>query len=147
MTDTKKVSIRKFKFSDCTHDFLLDYIAFLKSTGCAGSTCNNRLTAVRAYLWYVADGDISIQSLALGASKVPFLRETKKTKEIINEDDFTALLSAPVNTTRIGIRDKTLMVLLYDSAIRVNELLELKANSLNFEVSIPYIRVHGKGDK
>lgn len=147
VTDTKKVSIRKFKFSDCTHDFLLDYVAFLKSTGCAGATCNNRLAAVRAYLWYVADGDISMQSLALGAARVPFLRETKKTKEIINEDDFAALLSAPVSTTRIGIRDQTLMILLYDSAIRVNEFLELRVNSLNLEAAIPYIRVHGKGDK
>lgn len=147
VTDTKKVSIRKFKFSDCIHDFLLDYMAFLKSTGCAESTCNNRLAAIRAYLWYVADGDVSMQSLALGAAKVPFLREPKKTKEIINEDDFAALLSAPVFNTRLGIRDQALMILLYDSAIRVSELLELKINSLNFEASIPYIRVHGKGDK
>ncbi len=147
VTDTKKVSIRKFKFSECTHDFLLNFMAFLKSTGCSESTCNNRLAAIRAYLWYVADGDISMQPFALGASKVPFLREPKKIKEIINENDFAALLSAPANNTRLGIRDQALMILLYDSAIRVNELLELKTNSLNFEASIPYIRVHGKGDK
>ena len=147
VTDTQKVSIRKLKFSDCSHNFLLDYMAFLKSTGCAESTCNNRLAAIQAYLWYVADGDVSMQSIALGASKVPFLREPKKTKEIINEDDFFALLSAPPNNTRFGIRDQTLMILLYDSAIRVNELLELQISSLHFEASIPYIRVHGKGDK
>lgn len=147
VTDKKKSSIRKFKFSDCTHDFLLDYMAFLKSTGCSESTCNNRLAAIRAYLKYVADGNVSMQSVALGAAKVPFLREPKKVKEIINEDDFAALLSAPPNNTRLGVRDQALMILLYDSAIRVNELLELKVSALNFDASIPYIRVHGKGDK
>lgn len=147
VTETKKISIRKFKFSDCIHDFLLDYMAFLKSTGFAESTCNNRLASIRAYLWYVADGDVSMQSIALGAAKIPFLREPKKIKEIINEDDFAALLSSPANNTRLGVRDQALMILLYDSAIRVNELLELKINSLNFEASIPYIRVRGKGDK
>ncbi|WP_395023416.1 phage integrase SAM-like domain-containing protein [Robinsoniella sp. RHS] len=74
MTDQKHLSIRKFRFDDCTHDFLLDYIAFLKYSGCAERTCNNRLAALRAYLWYAADRDISLQSIALTASKVPFLR-------------------------------------------------------------------------
>jgi site-specific recombinase XerD len=147
VTDTKRQSIRKFQFADCSHDFLLGYMAFLKSIGCAESTCNNRLAAIRAYLWYVADGNVSMQSIALGASKVPFFREPKKAKETINENDFSALLSAPSSHTKLGIRDQSLMILLYDSAIRVNELLELKICSLNLNASIPHIKVHGKGDK
>lgn len=70
------------------------------------------------------DGNVSMQSIALGAAKVPFLRKSKKVREIIGEDDFAALLSAPPNYTRFGIRDQALMILLYDSAIRVNELLD-----------------------
>jgi len=147
VTDTIKMSIKTFKFADCTHDVLLEYIAFLNNSGCAETTCNNRLASIRAYLWYVADGNVSMQSIALGASKVPFLRETKRVKEVISEEDFSALLSAPSQKTRFGIRDRTLMILLYDSAIRVTELLELKVASLYLDVSIPYIRVHGKGDK
>ncbi len=60
--------------------------------------------------------------------------------------EFVALLAAPPNT-KIGLRDRTIMILLYDSAIRVSELLELKVHSLNARTTIPYIRVHGKGDK
>lgn len=146
VTNEKQISLRKFRFEDCTHDFFLDYIAFLKESGCAARTCNNRLAAIRAYLWYVADGDISLQSIALTASKVPFLRVPKRTRETIGEDDFVALLAAPPNT-KIGLRDRTIMILLYDSAIRVSELLELKVQSLNTMTSAPYIRVHGKGDK
>jgi Site-specific recombinase XerD len=146
VTDEKQISIRKFHYEDCTHDFLLDYIAFLKESGCAARTCNNRLAAIRAYLWYVADGDISFQSLALIASRVPFLRVPKRIRETIGEDDFAALLATPPNT-KIGLRDRVIMILLYDSAIRVSELLELKVHSLNTMTSLPYIRVHGKGDK
>lgn len=104
VTDTVKMSIRTFKFADCTHDILLEYMAFLNDSGCAETTCNNRLASIRAYLWYVADGDVSMQSIALGASKVPFLRETKRVKEVIREEDFSALLSAPSQKTRFGIR-------------------------------------------
>ena len=143
LSEVKKISIGKFKFEECTHDFLLEYMAYLKDKGCAAGTCNNRLAAIRAYLWSVADGDISMQSIALGASKVPFIKGTQKVKETINADD----LAAPSDKTKIGIRDKTILILLYDSAIRVSELRELTIESLKLNKTIPYIRVHGKGDK
>ena len=33
------------------------------------------MAVIISYLWYVADGDISMQSIALMASKVPRIRE------------------------------------------------------------------------
>ena len=147
LAEEKKVSIRKFRFEECTHDFLLEYMMYLKDKGCAAGTCNNRLVAIRSYLWYVADGEISMQSIALGASKVPFIKGTQKVKETINPDVLAALLAAPSDSSKIGIRDKTILILLYDSAIRVSELRELTLKSLKLNETIPYIRVHGKGDK
>ena len=143
--EERSISIRSFRFEDCTRELLLDYLAYLKIDHKA-TTCNNRMAAIKSYLWYVADGDISMQSIALMASKVPRIREPKVTREIIQEEDFNALLAAPPNT-RIGVRDRTIMILLYDSAIRVSELLSLNVSSINFSSSPVYIRIHGKGDK
>ena len=143
--EERGISIRSFKFEECTRDLLLEYLAYLKKDHKATS-CNNRMAAIKSYLWYVADGDISMQSIALMASKVPRIREPKVTREIIREADFNALLAAPPNTG-IGIRDRTMMILLYDSAIRVSELLSLDVSSINFSASPIYIRIHGKGDK
>lgn len=143
--EERSISIRSFKFEDCTRDLLLDYLAYLKRDHKA-SSCNNRMAAIKSYLWYVADGDISMQSIALMASKVPRIREPKVTREIIQEADFNALLAAPPNT-RTGVRDRAIMILLYDSAIRVSELLSLSVSSINFTSSPVYIRIHGKGDK
>ena len=39
------------------------------------------------------------------------------------------------------------MILMYDSAIRISELLDLSLSSLNLKGNTPYIKVHGKGDK
>jgi len=146
VTDTLHLSIRSFGFEDCTHDLLLDYLRFLSKKGNAAATCNNRLAAIRAYLWYAADEDISLQSVALAASHVPFLKVPKLTREILEEEDLSALLSAPGNTKK-GKRDRFIMILLYDSAIRVSELLSLDVRSVNLNAAIPYIRVYGKGDK
>lgn len=147
LAEEKKISIRKFRFEECTHNLLLEYMRYLKEKGCAAGTCNNRLAVIRSYLWYVADGEISMQSIALGASKVPFMKGPQKIKETINQDDLAALLAAPSERSKIGIRDKTMLILLYDSAIRVSELRELTLGSLMLYETIPYIRVHGKGDK
>ena len=70
----------------------------------------------------------------------------KRIREIIEEEDLAALLSAPAGT-KIGKRDRMILILLYDSAVRVSELLSLDVQSVNLEAAIPYIRVCGKGDK
>ena len=146
VTNTLHLSLRSFTFEDCTYDFLLSYMEFLKKSGNTETTCNNRLAAIRAYLWYIADGDISLQSVALAASHVPFLKAPKLTRETISENDLKALLSAPP-ATKIGRRDQTILILLYDSAVRVSELLSLNVSSVNLSAGIPYLRVYGKGDK
>lgn len=146
VTDECHLSIKTFGFEDCTHEMLLSYMEYLKNNKNAETTCNNRLAAIRAYLWYAADIDISLQSIALSASRVPFLRAPKLTREIITEEDMKALLSAPPDT-KIGRRDQMILILLYDSAVRVSELLSLKVSSVNLDADIPYLRIYGKGDK
>lgn len=145
ITNVRKISIKKFLFTDCTSELMLDYLGYLNSLGCEASTCNNRLAALRAYLWYASDMDISLQSIALSASHVPFLKEPKKEKQIIQDEDMKALLAAPPDTQK-GNRDRMIMILLYDTAIRIAELLELKISSLKL-TSVPSIHIHGKGDK
>lgn len=146
VNQAKKLSLKKFKFSDCTHDFLLEYLTYLKNSGCAETTCNNRPAAVRAYLWYVSDGDVSMQSVALGASKVPLLKAPKKLREVLNAEESAALLAAPPDT-KCGLRDQTMLVLMYDTAVRAGELVGICMGSLELGASIPFIRIHRKGDK
>ena len=146
ITESLHTTIRTFRFSDCSYEILLGFLDYLRSKGNSEATCNYRLTAVRSYLWYAADLDISIQSVALSASNIPHLRTPKKTRETLSKDDMAALLSAPPATKR-GKRDQLILVLLYDSAIRVSELLDLDVRSVNLNAEIPYIRVFGKGEK
>lgn len=56
------------------------------------------------------------------------------------------LISAPPNT-KIGRRDQMILILLYDSTIRVSELLSLDVSSVNLDAEIHYLRIYGKGDK
>ena len=91
--DQKGISIRKFKFSDCTYDLFLDYRNWLHdSKGYMESTTNNRLAAIRSYMNYVSARDISLQQIASGigigivvlASQYWGQKRTQPIKQIIN---------------------------------------------------------------
>lgn len=110
------------------------------------STCNQRLTAIKSYLWYCADCDIVLQPSALAAAHVPFQREPKLNRETLSEEALAAIFTAP-KTDRIGRRDQMIMILLYDTAIRLSELTGMLLSDANLAVAEPYIRVRGKSNK
>ncbi len=139
-------SLKTFTFDNCTRDFLLGFMEYLQNEGYEKSSCNQRLAAIKSYMWYVADEDITWQQNALMVSRVPFLKNPEKEKAIISNECLKALLAAPDNSKK-GIRDATIMITLYDSAIRLSELLELKVSDVNLNKVTPYLRIHGKGDK
>lgn len=143
---TQGFSLKTFGFKDCSRDFLLGFMEYLQKEGYEKSSCNQRLAAIKSYMWYVADGDIAHQQTALMISRVPFLKNPEKEKAVLSEECLKALLSAPGNR-KLEIRDTTIMVLLYDSAVRLSELLDLKVSDVNLQGSTPYLRIHGKGDK
>ena len=140
------LSLKSFGFEDCSRDFLLGFMEYLQKSGYEKSSCNQRLAAIKSYMWYVADGDITWQQNALMVSRVPFLRTPDKERETLSEECLKALFTAPAKDKR-GIRDATVMIILYDSAIRLSELLGLKVSDVNLQKSIPYLRIRGKGDR
>jgi site-specific recombinase XerD len=144
---TKKgLSIKHFSFQECTPALMQDFILHLKGNGNSAGTCNRRLSALRSYLWFAADRDIALQSVALRMSKVPLCRENQHEKEVLSPDAMACILRQPANT-KTGLRDRTIMILLYDSAIRLDELLSLRLQDVVLKNNDPYIRVFGKGRK
>jgi len=144
--EEKKASIRSFAFKDFTPMIVQDFILYLKAKGNSASTCNRRLTSLRAYLWFASDRDIALQSIALRIAKIPLCKEEQREKEILSQDAMACLLRQPKNS-KMGLRDRTIMILLYDSAIRLDELLSLTIQDALIERMEPYIRVQGKGNK
>lgn len=148
VTDEMHLSIKGFTFSQCTFDFILDYRNWLlDSQKKAPSTVNNRLAAIRSYLHYAAAKDISLQQIQLNVSEVPFLRVPKRMKPVIdNPDTLRALLDAPPNT-RMGCRDTMILSVLFDAMIRADELIQLELKDVKIDVDVPYLFIHGKGNK
>ena len=148
ITEEKQISIRRFTFSQCTFDFVLDYRNWLLDVkGYKKSTVNNRLAALKTYLSYAASREISLQQVYLSIVDVPFLKVPKVIRPIIeNIETLKAFLDAPPNT-RLGCRDTLILSMLFDTMIRADELIRLDVKDVRIDVEIPYIFVHGKGSK
>lgn len=146
LRDHLKIRMNAFAFSDCTRDVVLGFMEFLTSSGSCPGTRNQRLAALKSYLNFAAEKDISLQSIALSIGRIPSCRDPKKERPILDEEAARLLLSAPGNS-KTGIRDKTMMILLYDSAARVDEILSLRMEDVRLDSESPSIHVLGKGHK
>ena len=141
----KGISIAKFTFEQCTKELILEYLAYMRRQGESPATCNVRLSAIKTYINYAADNDVAVQSVALRISKVMTLKVPKREKKLMTVEALKILLAQPKNTKK-GMRNKTIMILLYDSAIRLHELIDLNVNDIDLERFTLHV-ASGKGNK
>lgn len=139
-------SIGTFQFSDCTKECIYKFREYLLKNGLQPSSVNVRVAAIRTYLYYAADLDISIQSVALAVGQISPCKTITKEKPILSEVALGALLSAPEDT-KTGMRDRTILILLYDTAVRLSELLDVRLCDIALETKYPSIFITGKGNK
>jgi len=95
-----------------------------------------KLTLKRFYKWlYDSDNYPELVSWI----KADMGKSTKKASDMLTEDDIQQLIAACLNS-----RDKALIALLYDSGMRVGELLGLHIKDLQIGKDISFINVDGK---
>ena len=148
VSDEKGISMKRFRFEDCTFDFVLGYRNWLLDhEKRARSTVNNRLAAIKSYVRYASSRDVALQQVYLSVSNVPFLRVEKKIRPIIEDRSaLKAFLDAPPNT-KTGCRDTMILSVLFDTMIRAEELINIRMKDLRLDVETPFVLIHGKGSK
>ena len=144
--DERGMTVADMSFGDCTRDLVLSFLEHLRSSGCSAGTCNQRLAAIKSYLWYAADRDVSVQSVAMSVSRIPPVKGPERVKEKLSEEALAAILSQPDPSKRKGVRDRAMLVLLYDSGIRLSELIGLDVGDAHIGDD-PRIYVMGKGSR
>lgn len=144
--EVKHKKIKQFYMEDCSKELILEYVEFLRKQNRSNSTINHHVTAIKGYLYYVSDINIEYQGLALSVSHIPTFRQPKVERECLDDTALKMMFDAP-KKNKIGIRNITIMVLLYETAMRVSEIINLKVSDLFLNVKEPYCLVHGKGDK
>jgi len=125
------------------------WIIWLKETrDCSPATCNVRLGSFRVFLEFLSSREIDFIHLIQEARLIKKQKSVKKKVSALTRDAVSAMLIVPDLTTAAGKRDLVLMILLYATAARINEILSLKIKhvyvSKKKESSVTIV---GKGQK
>ena len=124
-----------------TETHLRDY-AVTRHVGSKASSTNRRLTVFKRYFrWALREHLITTDpTLKLLAAK-----HTRNIPKVLSEAQVEALLAAPNVSTPLGLRDRTMLELMYASGLRVSELVTLKTVHLGMVDGA--LRITGKGAK
>jgi integrase/recombinase XerD len=120
---------------------LLGYIA-QRHAATRATTANRRLTVFKRYFrWALREKLLQADpTLRLATARQPL-----RVPRTLSEAQVEALLSAPDVDTPLGLRDRTMLELMYASGLRVSELVTLKSVHLGLDEGA--LRVTGKGSK
>lgn len=134
---------------DLTREVVEEYqqeLAFsFTSKGRALSICTQvkRLCAVKGFSRYLRDNDYLVHD---PSAKIKLPKKPRQLPRVIlSQQETKELLAAPNTQTNDGYRDKVLLELLYDTAIRRAEIGGIKLADL--DVDAGFIRIVGKGNK
>lgn len=148
LTETKNMPLYRLSFEDMTAENINGFLNWLQTIRkCSPSTRNQRLMAIRSFLNYASGIDAAYASRQIEISHVPIQKTQGKIVEFLTEDALKALLAQPDCRKRIGIRNVFFMTLMYDTAARCQEMLDLKWRDFETDVPHPYVRLTGKGSK
>ncbi len=128
LNDTSEVDLRGY--------------AAARHVGSKATSTNRRLTVFKRYFrWALREHQVTADPTLklLGA------KQTLRVPKTLSEAQVEALLAAPDVQTPLGLRDRTMLELMYASGLRVSELVGLK--SVNVGLSESALRVTGKGSK
>jgi integrase/recombinase XerD len=106
------------------------------------TSANRRLTVFKRYFRWALRERLITQDPTL---RLQSARQPLRVPKTLTEAQVEALLGAPDVDTPLGLRDRTMLELMYASGLRVSELVTLRVFQLGMNEGV--LRVVGKGSK
>jgi site-specific recombinase XerD len=149
LKEQKEIERQDVTFDCMSRKNVKDYLVWMiEVQNLAVKTCNLRLTAIKSFLEFCADEDIMLVSIYNDVCSVRGMKERKKTILYMTYEAVQALLKAPKTDTKRGRRNRMMLIMLYDTAARAQELVDITLRDLHIiNVKSPFVTLTGKGNK
>ncbi len=119
-----------------------NYIKLLNQKRLSAKTIARKISALKQFYLYLQ----KTKQLAENAFDAVVLPKVARSiPKPMSEQQIDKLLDQPAVETTLGLRDRTMLELMYATGMRVSELVGLKINQLNLNQGL--VRVTGKGGK
>ena len=130
-------------FEDVEEAHIEKYLALLKKKYKATTTARMLSSLRQLYEFLIDSKNYNLRINPLEYFDSPKLG--RKLPDVLTVEEIDKILSQPDVNSPLGLRDKTILELMYACGLRVSEVLTIKTSNILFEDEV--IRVLGKGSK
>lgn len=123
-------------------DMIRNYLKYLDSLRYKKNSISKNLSSLRSFYKFLTEEKVILNNPFKNISNP---KKDKKLPDFLNYEEINKLFDSADTTTPLGLRNRCILELLYDTGIRVSELVNLKINDIEFDKKI--INILGKGKK
>jgi integrase/recombinase XerD len=147
IAEQKGTKITKLGLEDLSFEQVLGFLRYLEDNRHSHvRTRNQRLAALHTLFDYIAGREPEMLGICQQVAAIPMKRAAPAETHFLERDEVQALLRGLPSTGRLALRDHALLLFLYNTGARVQEVADLRGGHLELgEAAV--VRLHGKGDK
>ena len=143
----KGCKITRLSLTDLTFDRVVAFLRHLEhDRGNHASTRNQRLAALHCLFDYIAGREPDMLATGQQVAAIPDKRAAPPETRFLERDEIEDLLRHLPRHGPLALRDRALILFLYNTGARAQEVADLRAGHLDLGEQ-PLVRLHGKGDK
>lgn len=143
----KGCKITRLSLSDLTFDRIVRFLRYLEQDRRNHvRTRNQRLAALHTLFEYIAARSPEMLAVCQQVAAIPMKRAAPPETRFLERDEAAELFRGLPSHGRLALRDRALLLFLYNTGARVQEAADLRAGHLDLGEH-PVVRLHGKGDK
>lgn len=138
----EKYTLETFEVKHINYQLVMKFIEYLKNKNNSSRTINNRITILKSFLEYVSYKEPSVIENYRQIKVIKKLKEEEKIHEYFTKTEVKLILKE----SQENIKYLCILSLLYDCALRVSELCNLKKENLILDKNNPVLIIeNGKG--
>ena len=143
----KSCKITRLTLGDLTYDRVVKFLRHLEhDRGNHVRTRNQRLAVLHTLFEYIAVRSPEMLAACQQVTAIPMKRSAPAETRFLERDEIEDLLKKMPRAGRHALRDRALILFLYNTGCRAQEAADLRAGNLELAEQ-PLSRLHGKGDK
>jgi integrase/recombinase XerD len=146
LRQTRGLDLTAISFEAIDHAAISGFTLWLlEAQHLSASSANQRLAAIKSFLSFCAAEDPALVAIWLDIKQVRPARAPARAPNALNMPAVEALIRSPGQRTRRGLRDTTIILLLFDAAARVQEVLDLTIADIDTTAGHGRVTLTGKG--
>lgn len=146
--ERRHLKLEQIGFDAINYSSMSEFITWLMDIRkLSATTANQRLAAIKSFLSYCAGEDPAFVAIWLDVKRVHPARAPEHAPDSLNMAVVEALIRAPGQHTTHGLRDTTMILLLFDAAARIQEVLDLRIGDVSTTPGSGQVTLTGKGRK